>query len=293
MSQSKNWCFTLNNYTDKDEAAVAELPRGLEYIIYGREVGESGTPHLQGFARWSRRVRLSQVSRLFPNSAHWTVARNVQSAIQYCKKDGDYVEIGSPPVAERARTDLDAFKQGVRSGLLSLNDVRETYSAVYARYPRFCLEYLHQHLPSPEVPDHPLKAWQQQLKERLDASPSDREIFFVVDEAGGEGKSFFAAYYQKHRKNTLLCLPGKKADMVYALASCGFVPEVILVDAPRSKQGEYIQYDFLEELKNGRIFNTKYESRMLQFPVPHVVVFMNEQPDMTKLSEDRYVIITL
>lgn len=81
--------------------------------------------------------------------------------------------------------------------------------------------------------------------------------------------------------------------MVFALASAGFAPRVVIVDAPRSKQGDFIQYDFLEELKNGRIFNTKYESRMLEFPTPHVVVMMNEDPDMTKLSEDRYRIFKL
>ena len=82
-----------------------------------------------------------------------------------------------------------------------------------------------------------------------------------------------------------------EADMVYALNTLGYSPHVCIIDAPRSKQGEYLQYDFLEELKNGRVFNTKYESRMIEFPIPHVVVMMNEEPDMTKLSSDRYNLI--
>lgn len=81
--------------------------------------------------------------------------------------------------------------------------------------------------------------------------------------------------------------------MVYALNTLGYKPTIVIVDAPRSKQGEYLQYDFLEEVKNGRIFNTKYESCMIEFPSPHVVVMMNEHPDMTKLSEDRYNLIVI
>ena len=70
-------------------------------------------------------------------------------------------------------------------------------------------------------------------------------------------------------------------------------PLVVFFDCPRSKQGEFIQYDFLEEVKNGFVFSSKYESRNKAFDSPHVVVFMDEQPDMTKLSEDRYNILEL
>jgi len=239
-------------------------------------------------------VRFSAVKGLFSDRAHWEVARSIPRSVEYCKKDGDYVEIGSRSVAPGKRSDLQDFKRAVQGGLLHLNDVREEYSDVYAKYPRFCLEYLHQKAPKRELPNHPQKAWQRLLEERLNAPPNDREILFVVDEKGGQGKSYFSAdFRRRNEETTFLSLPGKKADMVYALSTCGFTPGIILVDAPRSKQGDFIQYDFLEELKNGAIFNTKYESRLIEMAVPHVCVFMNEQPDMTKLSADRYSIITL
>jgi len=59
------------------------------------------------------------------------------------------------------------------------------------------------------------------------------------------------------------------------------------VDVPRSK-GEHLQYSFLECVKDGLLFSTKYESVMKQFDPPHVFVFMNEEPDQKALSEDRY-----
>jgi len=68
---------------------------------------------------------------------------------------------------------------------------------------------------------------------------------------------------------------------------------VVFFDAPRSKQGEFVQYDFLEEIKNGYVFSGKYESRYKRFNPPHVCVAMNEYPNMQMLSEDRYTIIEL
>ncbi len=68
---------------------------------------------------------------------------------------------------------------------------------------------------------------------------------------------------------------------------------VLILDCPRSKQGDFIQYDFLEDVKNGRVFSGKYESGMKYLPACHVVVMMNEDPDYTKLSSDRFEVIEL
>ena len=91
-------------------------------------------------------------------------------------------------------------------------------------------------------------------------------------------------------ETAMIIVPGKKADMSYVVRTdC----KTFFMDCPRSKQGEYIQYDFLEELKNGYVFSPKYESKVKTFNPPHVVVFMNETPDMEKLSPDRYTITVL
>lgn len=90
--------------------------------------------------------------------------------------------------------------------------------------------------------------------------------------------------------NATIIIPGKKADMAYVVnPDC----KTFFFDCPRSKQGEFIQYDFLEELKNGLIISPKYESKMKRLNTPHVVVLTNETPDMTKLSSDRYSITNL
>jgi len=294
QSKAKNWCFTLNNYTADEEEAVRTLTdreTDCVYVLYGREVGEEeGTPHLQGFVSFSKRLLFARVQKCLPGNPHLEVARNVAASITYCKKDGDFFEFGSPPGSAGSRSDLESFKIAVKSGVKDLKVIREEHSEVYSKYTRFCLEYVADHYPGKELEDHPLRPWQENLLGILSGEPDDRSIVFVVDEVGNSGKTWFAHWYSQKNENCQVMLPGKKADMAYALDS---QIRVLFVDAPRSKQGEYLQYDFLEDVKNGYVFSTKYESRIKTLKRCHLVVSMNEQPDMTKLSMDRYHIINL
>jgi hypothetical protein len=286
---AKHWTFTLNNYTNDEVAALSNAGPPVSYIIYGKEVSATGTPHLQGFVSFSARRRLGQVKALIGQRAHVEVARIVANAIEYCKKDGDFTEHGTPPTGAGNRSDLDAFKEAVKSGIVSRKELRETHSEVFAKYARFCVEYLQDNEPQKDLPTHPLHDWQQELSQRLNGEPDDRTIVFVVDPVGNKGKSWFAHYYAMIHDRVQVMEPAKKADMSYALDS---TIRVLFIDAPRSRT-EYVLYDFLEAVKNGFVFSPKYESRTKTLNKCHVVCLMNEYPDMTKLSADRYHIINL
>jgi hypothetical protein len=69
----------------------------------------------------------------------------------------------------------------------------------------------------------------------------------------------------------------------------GVVPKILLLDIPRSLE-EYVSYQGIEEIKNGMFFNTHYEAKMVCYDSPHVVVFANFEPDLSKLSRDRWVL---
>lgn len=288
--RGNNWCFTMNNYTPADVDRLATPIEGVRYLIFGREVGASGTPHLQGTVCFESRKRLPQVISTI-GQAHCSLTRFLSSSIEYCKKDGDFTEWGTAPKTKKGeRSDLEDFKNSVKEGLTDLKELRELHSSVMATYSKFAMEYLRDQRPVVRVEGHPLKEWQSELWAKLRLSPNNREIMFFVDRTGDTGKTWFAQYYCDTKDDGQHILPGKKADMIMALDE---TKRVFFMDCPRSKQGEFIQYDFLEELKNGYVFNGKYESRHKRLKTPHIVVFMNEEPDMSKLSADRYNITRL
>jgi len=163
MSIAKHWCFTLNNYSQQDEdnlQSAADFDR-VSYLIYGKEVGESGTPHLQGFILLSSKSRLQWLNKHIA-AAHWTVARSIRHSIEYCKKEGSSREFGVPPYISSKqgfRVDLDDFKAAVKGGMVDHAELREAHSGVMARYPRFCLSYVRDHSELPSVESHFLNGW--------------------------------------------------------------------------------------------------------------------------------------
>jgi len=91
ISPAKYWCFTLNNYSENDlDRSIVPILIKLkcDYII-GKEIGESGTPHLQGFVKFRNKVR---PKNLFISSIHWEKCKgSEQDNINYCTKDNNYI----------------------------------------------------------------------------------------------------------------------------------------------------------------------------------------------------------
>lgn len=104
------WLFVLNNYTDDE---ISSLKTWFEaessYACFGKEVGENGTPHLQGYFILLRKRRLTALKSDCNARAHFEVARgSPQSNKVYCSKDGDFWERGECPgkPLKRSRDEL-------------------------------------------------------------------------------------------------------------------------------------------------------------------------------------------
>lgn len=288
--QARNWCFTINGY-DNDTLERLKVPNdAVLYLVAGLEVAPTtGTKHIQGFVSLKKKLRMNQVKKII-GASHLTVANgSPEQNRTYCTKEGDFFEYGQIPAGQGKRNELEAFKEAVKAGLTDMKEVREKFSSVYAKHRQFCVEYIQDYVGEKHEVDGELREWQQLLYERLLKEPDDRTVIFVVDFLGNRGKTWFTKWCRKHLKKRFQCLvPSGTKDMAYALDETS---EVVFMDCPRSKQGVFIQYDFLEHIKNGRVFSSKYESRVKFMPKCHVVVFMNEEPDMEKLSADRYDVI--
>ncbi len=134
-TQGRYWCFTLNNYTEEDEERLRALPDShprVSFIQWGRETGESGTPHLQGYLELDRRLRLRQlrVGELLGPRVHCERRRGTaQEAKTYTEKDGDFEAHGSASVDQSGkRNDLGKIQEQIEAGSSELEIAQEYFS---------------------------------------------------------------------------------------------------------------------------------------------------------------------
>lgn len=240
---SKNWCFTWNNYTLEDIDFLICLfgSDGSKYI-FQEEVGESGTPHLQGFVSFKTKRR--PIEYVKKKDIHWEKTRSVKHSIAYCSKSDS------------------------RSG------------KIFANMP----------YPEPIRCIKVLRPWQKDIENILLSEVCDRAIYWFYDKKGGVGKTAFTKYCVL--KYHAIILNGSRADMQYGIVKYiekhSAPPKIVIMDFPRSQ--ESFSWTGIESIKNGMFFNTKYESDMVVFNPPHLICFANCKPDLSKLSQDRWVI---
>jgi len=91
ISASIHWVLTLNNYTE-DELEVLKntwLDGSLvsQYCVQ-KEIGESGTPHLQGYIAFTKKARPSELFAC--KRIHWEKCRSPKDAIAYCSKNDTF-----------------------------------------------------------------------------------------------------------------------------------------------------------------------------------------------------------
>ncbi len=84
ISPSRHWCFTLNNYTTDDIKFLCSTS-SIERYVFQEEVGESGTPHLQGYLTFVTKKRPFSVFKC--SNYHWEKCRNINKSILYCQKE--------------------------------------------------------------------------------------------------------------------------------------------------------------------------------------------------------------
>lgn len=82
------------------------LLNGVKYLVAGKEVGESGTPHLQGTVVFKSQHTLKSVIKLL-KGAHVEVCIDVFGSIKYCMKEGDFIEVGIPPRSKKEQGELE------------------------------------------------------------------------------------------------------------------------------------------------------------------------------------------
>lgn len=131
MNRLRNVCFTWNNYDDTSLDAI-KARDDVTYAVYGFEVGENGTPHIQGYLEFKTSVRFTTLQKVLGNSHMEKRRGTAKQAADYCKKDGKFEEYGTLS-SQGKRTDLYEVAEMVNAGS-SIRDVALTYPVEYIRF---------------------------------------------------------------------------------------------------------------------------------------------------------------
>jgi len=92
-SARKRWCFTFNNYTKEEYSKLVEQfsTNGALFSI-GEEVGESGTPHLQGYVELRFRKRFKYMKDIIPRGHIEPCKGSRRDNIDYTQKDKKFLQ---------------------------------------------------------------------------------------------------------------------------------------------------------------------------------------------------------
>lgn len=289
QSPAANYCFTYNNYTAETEAQLVEwLKENTKYYVVGHEVGEQGTPHLQGYMQLQKKARMTAIHASLPVCMHLEPARgSVAQNQRYCSKAGSSSSAGEA-VEKGQRTDLDGFKSAADSGL-TYNQALRSYSKVAARYPKFTKDYISMVAAenAPRCVIAEFRPWQQAIMDIIAQPPHDRHIYWVFDHDGGKGKTFLAKHLVSVH-GAFYSTGGKSTDIIYSYNG----QRIVIFDFVRETH-DFVNYGAIESIKNGLMSSNKYESCQKFYPPPHVIVFANFQAADNKLSADRLQLIII
>lgn len=253
----RGYDFTLPKNDEWKEAPDVHdyLRQWMKKYVFQLEKGESGYVHWQGRGSLIKKARPSTLKGRFCVGGHFSVTNSTA----FKTEDDKYVM--------KAETRVDGPYKS------------EEYEPPEPKTTQLI-----------EFETHELYPWQQTIVEWCQ-TVDFRHIKLIYDTKGNRGKSIFAEWlsYRKLANE----VPSMRS-MEDLLQACFHMParNAYLIDMPRGmnkgKLGEF--YSGLESLKNGMIFDKRYQYRVKRINRPQVIVFTNTLPKFNLLSPDRWQI---
>ena len=250
-SRHRAFCWTINNPTDADHAAVADhAVKDASYLCYGKERGASGTDHLQGYVHFKHPVSPKTANRRLGGRAHVEPRReDVDSAINYCKKEGNFFEWGDRP-KQGKRTDLDAIRNAIDAGATEL-ELAESYFSQWV-YHRKSFEHY------------------RALRAAASAKPRDKPVIHIYWGATGTGKStkaksdFPGAFW--------VTRPNSSGGAIWWDGYAG--QRVVVIDEFYG----WISYDLLLRILDSTPLSVQVKGGIVPFVASEIVITSNKEP---------------
>lgn len=139
-----------------------------------------------------------------------------------------------------------------------------------------------------------LYPWQQYVWDNVNTF-EPRIVNLVLDRTGCNGKSTLASLMELHEKGIDMPPINDGEKLIQSLADILIAtenrePKCIFIDIPRAMKQDklYGLYSAIEQIKKGKVTDTRYSYKQWWFDSPQVWVFCNTVPDVTYLSQDRW-----
>ncbi len=144
-----------------------------------------------------------------------------------------------------------------------------------------------------------LRPWQNELLEYYVNDPTPRRVIWVVGEGGDEGKSFFQKHIEEQYGKQRVCkmtLAARSKDILHCMRkSVDITTDIFLFNIPKDVSTGNIDCKLLENIKDGEAMSKKYETKIMRFRTPNVImVFSNGYPDTRRaLTSGRWQIFKI
>ena len=309
--------MTLNNPTEEEIETLRKvtcLPMSkIKYICFCHENQnrEGHTYHLQIYAQAHEKLSVKAWhDQLGPRISCIQRTENTANANQYCmgfEKKGDsfvkklgsekYEEFGVAP-QQGERTDIEETAHSISEIGLKQMNLQLLNQDILARYPghfkdldntfrtermKIAAQAEHDNY----YPNRKKQHWEEDLYKIVTKKPDPREIHWFVDEVGNTNKTLNAKQLVFHH-GAYISTGGKANDIIFAYEGESIV--VLNLVASLDKDTTAYLYKVLESFKDGMFSSGKYASCNKMFPIPHVIVFSNDRPDMNKMKIARLIV---
>jgi hypothetical protein len=222
-----------------------EANKDKYWYSMGKEIGEKGTPHLQGYVGLKDKNKKFRMKKFEELCLRKVDGANVQ-CMRCFRAKGD-----------RFANKIYTGKDGVD---VICNIVDKKTAKVYTDWSNF--------------------EWATNLIEVLKGEPDERKIYWV---SGGQGvgKSAFMRYCVRFHNGIIL--NGSSSNMKNGIIEYekanGIYPTLVLSNIPFDKDLERLNYSGYEDIKDMLFYSGKYEGGMVEGPQPHMIIFANGIPE--------------
>lgn len=322
---SKYWLWTWNNYTEEIIEKIKNLPGDkIKYICFGKEVGEQGTPHLQGYIeiRNCDAGRHNDIKKILDPElgekspvhigdevGNCSFAKLRDFAIAYCKKgeqtkaEWKLLNTNGPTYGRNAvvyeKYYLTGNRQGARTDweaiYMFIKD-KPDFAEVMAEYPEYAIKYPNgiQKIINTVIQQRNIEAVNKQF-DGMVLRPWQQALYNQLQGTPDPRKIIWYVDPKGNSGKSTMCdflkvkmnALGVQNNKTSDVAHAYNGQNVVTFDFTKSMDGQ-INYSIIEAVKNGRVFSPKYDSVDKMFARPWVVCFSNFEPLRSAFIEDRW-----